>query len=128
MIWAPYLLNFFLDDYKDAHDLGTEFHYSWIITLISFMGWKEPRYVVFCTRPKPNQGVRYFFLKDKPESRIKMKTGPSLKDTYVTYKNPSPRCGESHQKLSHDMGTSTISKPHDTQYGYRKGSILISSG
>jgi hypothetical protein len=26
MRWAPYLLNLFLDDYKDAHDLGIEFH------------------------------------------------------------------------------------------------------
>jgi hypothetical protein len=47
--WAPYLLNLFLDDCKDAQDLGIEFHYSWLITLIAFMGWKEPRYV-----PDPN--------------------------------------------------------------------------
>jgi hypothetical protein len=54
MRWTQYLLNLFLDDCKDAQDLGTEFHYSWLIKLIAFMGWKEPRYVVFCTRPKLN--------------------------------------------------------------------------
>jgi hypothetical protein len=43
MSWALYLLNLFLEDCKDAQDLGTEFHYSWLITLIAFMGWREPR-------------------------------------------------------------------------------------
>jgi hypothetical protein len=73
--WAPYLLNLFLDDCKDAQDLGTEFHYSWLITLIAFMGWKEPRYVVFCTRPKPNQGARYLLLRARPEARRKKVNG-----------------------------------------------------
>jgi hypothetical protein len=73
--WAPYLLNLFLDDCKDAQDLGTKFHYSWLITLIAFMGWKEPRYVVFGTRPKPNQGARYFLLRARPEARRKKVNG-----------------------------------------------------
>jgi hypothetical protein len=42
-----------------------------MITLIAFMGWKEPRYVVFCTRPKPNQGARYLLLRARPEARRK---------------------------------------------------------
>jgi hypothetical protein len=75
MSWASYLLNLFLDDCKDAQDLGTEFHYSWLITLIAFMGWKEPRYVVFCTRPKPNQGARYLLLRARPDSRRKKENG-----------------------------------------------------
>jgi hypothetical protein len=62
--WEPYLLKLFLDDCKDAQDLGTEFHYSWLITLIAFMRWREARYVNFCTRPKPNQGNRYSLLKE----------------------------------------------------------------
>jgi hypothetical protein len=49
--WVPYLLNLFQVDCKDTQDLGTEFHYSWLLTLIAFMGWREPEYVVFCTRP-----------------------------------------------------------------------------
>ena len=28
MTWAPYLLNLFLEDYKDVQDLGIELHYS----------------------------------------------------------------------------------------------------
>jgi hypothetical protein len=73
--WAPYLLNLFLDDCEDAQDLGIEFHYSWLITLIAFMGWKEPRYVVFGTRPNPNQGARYFFLRARLEARRKKVNG-----------------------------------------------------
>jgi hypothetical protein len=71
MSWAPYLLNLFLADCKDAQDLGTEFHYSWLITLIAFMGWRETRYVVFVTRPKPNQGARFLLLRARPEARRK---------------------------------------------------------
>jgi hypothetical protein len=51
--WAPYLLNFFLGDCKDAQDLGTKFHYSWLLMLITIMGWKEPKYVFL--PPDPNQ-------------------------------------------------------------------------
>jgi hypothetical protein len=74
MSWVPYLLNLFLEDCKDAQDIGTEFHYSWLITLIAFMGWKEPRYVVFCTRPKP-KGARYLLLKAGTNYRHKRKNG-----------------------------------------------------
>jgi hypothetical protein len=46
--WAPYLLNMFLEDCKDAQDLGTEFHYSWLLILIALVGWREPKYTYFC--------------------------------------------------------------------------------
>jgi hypothetical protein len=48
--WTPYLLDLFLDDYKDAQDLGTEFHYSWLIILITLVGWGEPKYNGFYPR------------------------------------------------------------------------------
>jgi hypothetical protein len=48
--WAPYLLNLFLDNCKDAQDLGTEFHYSWLMILIALIGWKEPPYSYFFHR------------------------------------------------------------------------------
>jgi hypothetical protein len=48
--WAPYLLNLFLDECKDAQDLGTEFHYSWMMILITLIGWKEPPYSYLCDR------------------------------------------------------------------------------
>jgi hypothetical protein len=35
--WALYFLNLFLYDCKDVHDLGKEFHYSWLLILISFL-------------------------------------------------------------------------------------------
>jgi hypothetical protein len=75
MSWVSYLLNLFLDDCKDVQDLGTEFHYSWLITLIAFMGWREPRYVTFCTRPKPNQGKRYSLLKEMMSASHKRMNG-----------------------------------------------------
>jgi hypothetical protein len=73
--WAPYLLNLFLDDCKDVKDLGTEFHYSWLIMLIAFTRWTEPRYVTFITRPKPNQGERYLLLKAMLDGRQKRMNG-----------------------------------------------------
>jgi hypothetical protein len=51
--WAPYLLNLFLEDCKDVQDLGTKFHYSWLLILIALIGWKEPKYSFFSTRPNP---------------------------------------------------------------------------
>jgi hypothetical protein len=49
--WALYLLNLFLEDCKDAQDLGTKFHYSWLLILIALIEWKEPKYSFFSTRP-----------------------------------------------------------------------------
>jgi hypothetical protein len=48
--WAPYLLNIFLEDCKDAQDLGTKFHYSWLIIFIALIEWREPPYSYFCER------------------------------------------------------------------------------
>jgi hypothetical protein len=75
VIWELYLLNLFLDDCKDVQDLGTKFHYSWIIMLIAFMGWREPRYVMFCTKTKMNQGERYLLLKSTLDARHKRMNG-----------------------------------------------------
>jgi hypothetical protein len=46
----------------------------------------------------------------------------------VTCRKPSPTCGGSHHRLSHDIGTSPNSRPHATQCGYRHRRILIKSG
>jgi hypothetical protein len=51
MSWAPYLSNLFQIYYRDVQEEGTKFHYSWLITLITFMGWKEPDHVTFYTTP-----------------------------------------------------------------------------
>jgi hypothetical protein len=63
-------------------DLIIEFHYSWLIILIAFMGWREPRYVNFCTRPKPNQGERYLLLKAMSDARHKRMNG-SIFEEYL---------------------------------------------
>jgi hypothetical protein len=67
--WAPYLLNLFLDDYKDAQDMGTKFHYSCLIILVAIMGWKEPNYAFFSTRPKPNHRERYVLIGATSDTR-----------------------------------------------------------
>jgi hypothetical protein len=77
--WEPYLLNLFMDDCKDAQDIGTEFHYSWLIMLIVFMGWREPRYVTFGTTPKLNYGERYLLFKATLDSRKKSMNGSIFK-------------------------------------------------
>jgi hypothetical protein len=48
--WAPYLLNQFLIDCRDAQDNGTKFHYSWLLILIALVGWKEPKFSSFLDR------------------------------------------------------------------------------
>jgi hypothetical protein len=37
--------------------------------LIAIMGWKEPKYVFFTTRPKPNHGARYLSLGTASDAR-----------------------------------------------------------
>jgi hypothetical protein len=48
--WAAYLRNLFLDNNKDARDLGKELHYSWLMILIELIRWKEPPYYYFCEK------------------------------------------------------------------------------
>jgi hypothetical protein len=74
MSWVPYLSNLFQIDCKDVQDVGTKFHYSWLITLIAFMGWREPEYVVFATTPQPG-GARYRVLRSGPLAKHKKENG-----------------------------------------------------
>jgi hypothetical protein len=48
LIWAPYLLNLFLEDCRDTQDLWTKFHYSWLLILITLIRWREHQYTYFC--------------------------------------------------------------------------------
>jgi hypothetical protein len=57
--WAPYLLNQFLVDCRDAQDNGTEFHYSWLIILIALAGWQEPKFSSFLDRKGKCYAARY---------------------------------------------------------------------
>jgi hypothetical protein len=40
MNWVNYLVNELEKDFREAWDLGYEFHYSWLIILITFVTWK----------------------------------------------------------------------------------------
>jgi len=75
--WAPYLLNLFLEDCKDAQDMGSNFHYSWLIILIELVGWGEPKFNEFYQRLGKCHGTKYKTLwhtsypnKRKENSRI----------------------------------------------------------
>jgi hypothetical protein len=60
--WSLYLLNLFLEYCKDVQDLGTKFHYSWLLILIALVGWKDPKYSFFSTRSIPYHATRYLSL------------------------------------------------------------------
>jgi hypothetical protein len=67
MSWAPYLLNSFLEDCKDTQDWGSEFHYSWLLILISLIGWKEPAYRKYCERMGQCGTTRYISLRNNAD-------------------------------------------------------------
>jgi len=68
---APYLLNMFLDDCRDAQDRGTKFHYSWILILITLIGWREPHYTYFCEQNSWWCAVWYMSLGSTSDPKIK---------------------------------------------------------
>jgi hypothetical protein len=69
--WSPYLLNLFLDDCKDAQDLGTKFHYSWLIILIALVGWRHPKYSAFFQRIGKCRTTQYATLWHTSANKIK---------------------------------------------------------
>jgi hypothetical protein len=40
MNWASYLVNQLEKDFRKAQDQGYEFHFSWLLILISFIAWE----------------------------------------------------------------------------------------
>jgi hypothetical protein len=47
MNWAKYLVNHLELDYRKAQDQGYEFHFSWLLILITFFYWEMPEGVTF---------------------------------------------------------------------------------
>jgi hypothetical protein len=73
----PYLVNLFLEDCKDAQDLGTEFHYSWLIILMDLIGWGEPKYNGFYQRLGKCHATKYTTLWHTSDPK-KMKENSSM--------------------------------------------------
>jgi hypothetical protein len=67
--WAPYLLNQFLVDCRDAQDNGNEFHYSWIIILIDLAGWQETKFSTFLDRKGKFYAARYESLDQAKDNK-----------------------------------------------------------
>jgi hypothetical protein len=42
MNWEKYLVNQLELDFREAHDQGYEFHFSWLLILIEFTAWEMP--------------------------------------------------------------------------------------
>jgi hypothetical protein len=47
MNWVKYLVNQLELNYKEAHDQGYEFHFSWLLILIDFISWELLEGVTF---------------------------------------------------------------------------------
>ena len=47
MNWASYLVNQLELDCREAQDQGYEFHFSWLLILITFISWEMPEGVTF---------------------------------------------------------------------------------
>jgi hypothetical protein len=47
MNWASYLVNELEKDYHEVQDQGYEFHFSWLLVLITFVTWKMPEGAAF---------------------------------------------------------------------------------
>jgi hypothetical protein len=47
MNWASYLVNELEKDCREAQDQGYEFHFSWLLVLITFVTWQMPEGVTF---------------------------------------------------------------------------------
>jgi hypothetical protein len=47
MNWEKYLVNQLELDYREAQDQGYEFHFSWLLILITFITWEMPEGATF---------------------------------------------------------------------------------
>jgi hypothetical protein len=47
MNWVSYLINQLEKDCREAQDQGYEFHFSWLLILITFIAWEMPEGVTF---------------------------------------------------------------------------------
>jgi hypothetical protein len=47
MNWVSYLINELEKDCREAQDQGYEFHFSWLLVLITFVAWKMPEGATF---------------------------------------------------------------------------------
>jgi hypothetical protein len=68
MNWVSYLINELKKYCRKAQDQGYEFHFSWMIVLISFITWKMPEGCNLC-KMKPARCLNK--LKDKARNWTK---------------------------------------------------------
>jgi hypothetical protein len=47
MNWVSFLINRLEKEYHEAHDQGYEFHFSWLLILITFIAWEMLEGVTF---------------------------------------------------------------------------------
>ena len=54
-----YLLNQFSEDCRAAKDQNHPFHYAWLLILIGFVGWKEPKQRLFFSTNLSFRGAHF---------------------------------------------------------------------
>ena len=57
--WCMYLLNQFMEDCTAAQEHNQPFHYSWLLVLMAFIMWKEPKHTQLLPVRRNYRGVRY---------------------------------------------------------------------
>jgi hypothetical protein len=98
MSWAPFLLNQFLLDYIEAQDKGMEFHYPWLLILISFIAWGEPEDTQFLgMRGKPCIATKYHNLWFSTNKRRQMDNNIE----FFLYAEMIQHCIETHHACHH---------------------------
>ena len=57
--WCLYLLNQFMEDCIETQEYNQPFHYNWLLVLMAFVMWKEPKHSQFLMVRGDYRWVRY---------------------------------------------------------------------
>jgi hypothetical protein len=86
--WVSYLVNELKKDCRKAQDLGYEFHFSWLLVLISFVPWKMPEGETFLeVKPSELLAVRFYTLWYTNDMLKKWQSNVVLHDYYQQLKH-----------------------------------------
>ena len=91
--WADHIVKEFLEDVLDAQE-KRPFHYSWLLVLITLVGWREPQETQFVdVPPEMPYAARYASLWHSQNKDSQLLTNTvfafySLNITVSIFKNP----------------------------------------
>ena len=94
-----YLLNQFMEDCRAMQENNQPFHYSWLIVLMAFVTWKEPKYTQFLLAWCECRGVHYANLWANANPKRKHVNNQVF---YTYYQQPSTLI-DSKPKITKDL-------------------------